>query len=278
MGVRKVVLAYSGGLDTSVIIPWLKENYGCEVIAMVADLGQGKELNGIQERALRSGAAKIVVKDVKREFLEEYAWRVLRAGAVYEGKYLLGTSMARPVIARCLVEVAEREGADAVAHGATGKGNDQVRFEVSVRALNPSLKVIAPWREWEIRSREEAIDYAMARGIPVPVTKEKPYSRDLNLWHLAHGGGDLEDPSREAPEDVLLLTVPPEKAPDKPVYVELGFEAGYPRRLDGMELDPVALLRRLNALGGAHGVGVADLVENRLVGMKSREVYETPGG
>lgn len=278
VGVKKVVLAYSGGLDTSVIIPWLQENYGCEVIAMVADLGQGKELEGIQERALRSGAAKIVIKDVKREFLEEYAWRVLRAGAVYEGKYLLGTSMARPIIARCLVEVAEREGAEAVAHGATGKGNDQVRFEVSVKALNPSLKVIAPWREWEIRSREEAIDYAAARGIPVPVTKDKPYSRDRNLWHLAHGGGDLEDPSREAPDDVLLLTVPPERAPDQPVYVELGFEAGYPRRLDGMELDPVALLRRLNALGGAHGVGVADLVENRLVGMKSREVYETPGG
>ncbi len=275
---KKVVLAYSGGLDTSIIIPWLKENYGCEVIAMVADLGQGEELAPLEEKAIKSGASKICIVDAKREFIEEFAFRVLRAGAVYEGKYLLGTSMARPLIARHLVAVAEKEGAEAVAHGATGKGNDQVRFELSVKALNPDLKIIAPWREWTIRSREEAIDYASARGIPVPVTKDRPYSMDRNLWHLSHEGGPLEDPAKEPPRDVLLLTVPPEKAPDEPTYVEIYFEQGVPKKVDGEELDPVTLVERLNALGGANGVGVADMVENRLVGMKSRGVYETPGG
>ncbi|MEW5899503.1 MAG: argininosuccinate synthase [Bacillota bacterium] len=275
---KKVVLAYSGGLDTSIIIPWLKENYGYEVIAMTADLGQGEELAPLEEKAVKSGASKIYIIDAKREFVEEYAFRVLRAGAVYEGKYLLGTSMARPLIARHLVAVAEKEGAEAVAHGATGKGNDQVRFELSVKALNPELKIIAPWREWTIRSREDAIDYAAARGIPVPVTKERPYSLDRNLWHLSHEGGPLEDPAAEPPDDVLMLTASPEKAPDQPTYVEIYFAQGIPKKVNGEELDPVALLERLNALGGANGVGVADIVENRLVGMKSRGVYETPGG
>jgi argininosuccinate synthase len=275
---KKVVLAYSGGLDTSIIISWLKENYGCEVIAMVADLGQGEELVPLEEKAVKSGASKVYIVDAKREFVEEYAFRVLRAGAIYENKYLLGTSMARPLIARHLVAVAEKEGAGAVAHGATGKGNDQVRFELSVKALNPDLKIIAPWREWEIRSREEAIDYASARGIPVPVTKDRPYSLDRNLWHLSHEGGPLEDPAREPPEDVLMLTVSPEKAPDRSAYVEIYFERGVPQKVDGEELDPVTLVERLNILGGANGVGVADIVENRLVGMKSRGIYETPGG
>jgi len=276
--VGKVVLAYSGGLDTSIIISWLKENYGCEVIAMAADLGQGEELAPLEEKAIRSGAGKIYIQDVKREFVEEYIFPALRAGAIYEGKYLLGTSLARPLIARQLVTVAEKEGAGAVAHGATGKGNDQVRFELSVKALNPHLKIIAPWREWNIRSREDAIDYAAARGIPVPVTKERPYSMDRNLWHLSHEGGDLEDPAKEMPDDVPLLTVLPENAPDEPAYVEIYFERGIPRKINGEELDPVALIERLNLIGGANGVGIVDMVENRLVGMKSRGVYETPGG
>ena len=275
---KKVVLAYSGGLDTSIIIPWLKENYGYEVIAMTADLGQGDELAPLEEKAVKSGASKIYIIDARREFVEEYAFRVLRAGAVYEGKYLLGTSMARPLIARHLVAVAEKEGAEAVAHGATGKGNDQVRFELTVKALNPDLKIIAPWREWTIRSREDAIDYAAARGIPVPVTKARPYSLDRNLWHLSHEGGPLEDPAAEPPADVLMLTVAPERAPDRPAYVEIYFEQGIPKKVNGEEFDPVALLEKLNVLGGANGVGVADIVENRLVGMKSRGVYETPGG
>ncbi|MBE3587060.1 MAG: argininosuccinate synthase [Thermoanaerobacteraceae bacterium] len=275
---KKVVLAYSGGLDTSIIIPWLKENYGYEVIAMVADLGQGEELAPLEEKAIKSGASKIYIEDVKREFVENYIFPTLRAGAIYEGKYLLGTSMARPLIAKKLVEVAEKEGAEAVAHGATGKGNDQVRFELSVKALNPDLKIIAPWREWDIRSREDAIDYARARGIPVPVTKERPYSMDRNIWHLSHEGGDLEDPAKEPPDDVLLLTTPPEKAPDEPAYVEIYFEKGTPRKINGEELDPVSLVEKLNALGGANGIGIVDMVENRLVGMKSRGVYETPGG
>jgi len=276
--VKKVVLAYSGGLDTSIIIPWLKENYGYEVIAMVADLGQGEELEPLEEKAIKSGAQKIYIEDVRREFVEEYIFPTLKAGAVYEGKYLLGTSMARPLISKKLVEIARKEGAVAVAHGATGKGNDQVRFELSVKALAPELKIIAPWREWDIRSRDDAIDYAKERGIPVPVTKDRPYSMDRNIWHLSHEGGDLEDPGKEPPEDVLLLTVPPEKAPDEPTYVELYFEQGIPRQLNGEEMDPVALLEKLNTLGGANGVGVVDMVENRLVGMKSRGVYETPGG
>lgn len=274
----KVVLAYSGGLDTSIIIPWLKENYGYDVIAMVADLGQGDDYDAVREKALKSGATGVHVRDVKREFVEDYLFPLVRSGAVYEGKYLLGTSVARPLIAKCLVETAEAEGAEAVAHGATGKGNDQVRFEVSVMALNPDLKVVAPWREWDIRSRQEAMAYAAARGIPVPATKERPFSMDQNLWHLSHEGGVLEDPGNAPPEDLYLLTVPPERAPDRPTYVELEFERGVPKRLDGAAVDPVTLVERLNALGGANGVGIVDMVENRLVGMKSRGVYETPGG
>uniref|UniRef100_A0A7C2I2Q2 Argininosuccinate synthase n=1 Tax=Ammonifex degensii TaxID=42838 RepID=A0A7C2I2Q2_9THEO len=275
---KKVVLAYSGGLDTSIIIPWLKENFGYEVIAMVCDLGQGEELAPVREKALKSGASRVYVEDVRVEFLTDYVFPTLRAGAVYEGKYLLGTSMARPLIAKKLVEVAHREGAKAVAHGATGKGNDQVRFEVGVKALDPDLEVIAPWRLWEIRSREEAIAYAAARGIPVPVTKERPYSTDRNIWHLSHEGGDLEDPGNEAPHDLYLLTNSPEEAPAEPAYVTLEFDAGTPVGLDNTRPDPVTLMERLNALAGKHGIGIADMVENRLVGMKSRGVYETPGG
>lgn len=274
----KVVLAYSGGLDTSIIIPWLKENYGYEVIAMAADLGQGEELNPLREKAIKTGASKIYIEDVQREFVTDYIYPTLKAGAVYEGKYLLGTSMARPLIAKKLVEIARKEGAEAIAHGATGKGNDQVRFELAVKALAPDLKVIAPWREWDIRSREDAVDYASARGIPVPVTKERAYSMDRNLWHLSHEGADLEDPWNEPQEDMLLMITPPHKAPDKPAYVTLDFEQGIPVRLDGEALDPVALIQKLNAIAGANGVGIVDMVENRLVGMKSRGIYETPGG
>ncbi len=275
---KKVVLAYSGGLDTSIIIPWLKENYGYEVIAMAADLGQGEELEPLHEKALKSGAGKLYIEDVKREFVTDYIYPTLKAGAIYEGKYLLGTSMARPLIGKKLVEIAEQEGAEAVAHGATGKGNDQVRFELAVKALKPELKIIAPWREWDIRSRDDAIDYAEARGIPVPVTKSRPYSMDRNLWHLSHEGGALEDPGQEPPGDVLLLTVPPEKAPDEPTYVEIYFEQGIPKKVNDRELPPDELVMKLNELGGANGIGIVDMVENRLVGMKSRGVYETPGG
>jgi len=275
---KKVVLAYSGGLDTSIIIPWLKENYGYEVIAMAADLGQGEELEPLHEKAINSGASKLYIEDVKEEFVTDYIFPTLKAGAIYESKYLLGTSMARPLIGKKLVEIAEQEGAEAVAHGATGKGNDQVRFELAVKALKPELKIIAPWREWDIRSRDDAIDYAETRGIPVPVTKSRPYSMDRNLWHLSHEGGALEYPSQEPPEDVLLLTVPPEKAPDEPTYVEIYFEQGVPKKINGQELSPVDLVMKLNELGGANGIGVVDMVENRLVGMKSRGVYETPGG
>jgi argininosuccinate synthase len=274
----KVVLAYSGGLDTSIIIPWLKENYGYEVIAMAADLGQGEELAPLQEKAVKTGASKIYIEDVKREFVEDYIFPTLKAGALYEGKYLLGTSMARPLIAKKLVEIAAKEGAEAVAHGATGKGNDQVRFELAIKALAPDLKIVAPWREWDIRSREDAIDYAVARGIPVPVTRERPYSMDRNLWHLSHEGADLEDPWNEPSSDMLLLTCPPEKAPDHPAYVTLDFERGVPVQLNGEALDPVALIERLNVIAGENGVGIVDMVENRLVGMKSRGVYETPAG
>jgi len=276
--VKKVVLAYSGGLDTSVIIPWLKENFGCEVIAMCADVGQGDELAPVREKALKSGASKVYIEDLRTEFIENYAWPVLKAGAIYEGKYLLGTSFARPVIAKALVEIAEKEGADAVAHGATGKGNDQVRFELTVKALAPHLKIIAPWRLWNIRSREDAIDYAEKHGIPIPVTKKRPYSMDRNAWHLSHEGGDLEDPANEPLDDVYLVSVTPEKAPDKPTYVEIGFEKGIPVSVDGVRLPAVELLEKLNALGAANGIGNVDIVENRLVGMKSRGVYETPGG
>ncbi|MDN5347839.1 MAG: argininosuccinate synthase [Clostridia bacterium] len=275
---EKVVLAYSGGLDTSIIIPWLKENYGYEVIAVAVDLGQGEELEGIKEKALKSGAARAYVLDRRREFVEEFIWPTLKAGAVYEGKYLLGTSFARPLIAKCLVEIAEQEGATAVAHGATGKGNDQVRFELSIKALKPELKIIAPWRLWSIRSREEAVDYAAARGIPVPVSKDRPYSMDRNIWHLSHEGADLEDPWNEPQDDLYLIITPPQKAPDKPTYVTLDFERGVPVALDGERLGAVELLEKLNKIAAANGVGIIDLVENRLVGIKSRGVYECPGG
>ena len=275
---KKVVLAYSGGLDTSIIIPWLKETYGYEVIAMAADLGQGEELAPLQEKAIKSGASKLYVEDLREEFLTEFIFPTLKAGAVYEGSYLLGTSFARPLIARRLVEIAEKEGAVAVAHGATGKGNDQVRFELSVKALNPDLEIIAPWRIWDLKSREDCIDYAQARGIPVPVTKDRPYSMDRNLWHLSHEGGDLEDPWNEPKSDLYLIGVSPEDAPDEATYIELGFEQGVPTSLNGQKIAPVALLETLNELGGKNGVGIVDMVENRLAGMKSRGVYETPGG
>jgi argininosuccinate synthase len=276
--IEKVVLAYSGGLDTSIIIPWLKENYGCEVIAMSADLGQGEDLEPLRQKAIRTGASKIYIEDVKEEFVTGYIFPTLKAGAVYEGKYLLGTSFARPLIAKKLVEVALKEGAQAVAHGATGKGNDQVRFELAVKALAPDLKIIAPWREWNIRSREQAVDYAAARGIPVPVTKDRPYSMDGNLWHLSHEGADLEDPGKEPPGDVLLVITPPEKAPDKPEYVEIEFEKGVPVAINGEKCGPVQLIEKANTAAARNGVGIADILENRLVGMKSRGVYETPGG
>jgi len=276
--VTKCVLAYSGGLDTSVIVPWLKENYGCEVICMTADLGQGEELDGLEAKALASGASKIYIEDLREEFLTNYAFPTLMAGAVYERRYLLGTSFARPVIAKRMVEIARKEGADAVAHGCTGKGNDQVRFELSVKALNPRLKVIAPWREWEIRSREDALEYAAAHNVPVTQTKRSIYSRDRNIWHMSHEGGNLEDPWYEPDEKMFVVTVAPEAAPDQPVYVEVFFEAGVPVAVDGQRMGPVELLTALNELGSAHGVGRVDMVENRLVGIKSRGVYETPGG
>ncbi|MDU4960291.1 MAG: argininosuccinate synthase [Sporomusaceae bacterium] len=276
--IKKVVLAYSGGLDTSVIIPWLKENYHCEVIAMCADIGQGDELNPVREKALKSGASKVYIEDLTKPFVEDFVWPVLKAGAVYEGKYLLGTSFARPLIAKALVDIAEKEQADAICHGATGKGNDQVRFELTVKALAPQLAIIAPWRLWDIRSREDAIDYAEKHNIPVPVTKKRPYSMDRNIWHLSHEGADLEDPWNEPKADVFMVTSTPEQAPDKATYVEIDFEKGIPVAVDGEKLGAVALLEKLNALGAANGIGIVDLVENRLVGMKSRGVYETPGG
>jgi argininosuccinate synthase len=275
----KVVLAYSGGLDTSVILSWLKENYGCEVVTFTADLGQGEdELEGLEEKAKASGASKAYIADLKEEFLTDYAFPTMQAGAIYERLYLLGTSFARPVTAKHMVAVAQKENADAVAHGCTGKGNDQVRFELAVKALDPSLKVIAPWREWDIRSREDAIDYAEAHGIPVPATKKSIYSRDRNIWHMSHEGGILEDPWSEPGEDVYCLTTAPSAAPEEPQYLTIEFEQGVPVAVDGKKLGPVELLSRLNELGGIHGVGRTDLVENRLVGMKSRGVYETPGG
>jgi argininosuccinate synthase len=275
---KKVVLAYSGGLDTSIIIPWLKDNYGAEVIAFAADIGQGSELKGLEEKAIKTGAAKCIVEDLREEFVCEFAFPTLRAGAIYERKYLLGTSFARPLIARRQVEIAEQEGADAVSHGCTGKGNDQVRFELTYKALNPKLRIIAPWREWNIKSREDEIDYAHDRKVPITATKEKIYSEDRNLWHLSHEGGILENPWAEPEEDMYVLTVSPEKAPDKPQYVEIEFAYGNPISVDGKKLGPVAIVDALNKIGGAHGVGRIDLVENRLVGMKSRGVYETPGG
>jgi len=276
--VHKVVLAYSGGLDTSIIIPWLKENYGAEVIAFAADIGQGEELVGLEEKALQTGASKCIIEDLRDEFVREFVFPTLRAGAVYERKYLLGTSFARPLIARRQVEIAEQEGAEAVAHGCTGKGNDQVRFELAYKALNPTLKIIAPWREWDIKSREQEIDYAQDRKIPVTASRGKIYSEDRNLWHLSHEGGLLEDPWNEPEERVYTLTVSPEKAPDRPQYVEIDLEHGTPTAVDGRELPPAVLLEELNRIGGANAVGRVDLIENRLVGMKSRGIYETPGG
>ncbi|MBI1388356.1 MAG: argininosuccinate synthase [bacterium] len=276
--VKKVVLAYSGGLDTSIIIPWLKENYGCEVIAYAADIGQGEELDPLNEKAIKTGASKIYIEDLRKEFLEDFCFPMMQAGAIYERQYMLGTSIARPLIAKRQVEIALKEGADAVAHGATGKGNDQVRFELTFQALAPHLKVIAPWREWNIRSREDAVEYAKERDIPVPVTVKKPYSMDRNFWHLSFEGGVLENPWNEPPADMFILTVNPEDAPDKPEYVEIEFEAGVPKAVNGKAMDAIALVTELNAIAGRNGVGRVDLVENRLVGMKSRGVYETPGG
>ena len=276
---EKVVLAYSGGLDTSVIIPWLKENYNnCEVIAVCIDLGQGDDFEFIRNKAIKSGASKCYVLDVRKEFIEEYVWPVVKASAVYEKKYLLGTSFARPLIAKKLAEIAKQEGADAACHGATGKGNDQVRFELTLKALAPRLAIIAPWREWDLRSRDQEIDYAAAHNIPIPVSHDHDYSMDKNIWHLSHEGSDLEDPWN-APQDMLFeVTNYPEKAPDKKEYVELEFEQGVPVAVNGEKLDAVALLEKLNEIGIRNGVGITDMVEDRLVGMKSRGVYENPGG
>ena len=276
---EKVVLAYSGGLDTSIIINWLIENYGYEVVAVCGDVGQGKETDGLEERAKASGASKCYIEDLRDEYVEDYIFPTLKAGAVYEGKYLLGTSHARPIIAKRLVEIAKKEGAVAICHGATGKGNDQVRFELTIKALAPEMKIIAPWRIWDIKSREDAIDYANAHGIEVPVTKKDLYSRDRNIWHISHEGMDLENPANEPQLDSLLkLGVSPEKAPDEPLYVKIGFEKGVPVSVDGVKMSPRLLVEKLNELGGKYGVGIADIVEDRLVGMKSRGVYETPGG
>ena len=277
---EKVVLAYSGGLDTSVILPWLKETYGYEVIAFAAELGQGDELAGIKRKALASGAVKCVIKDLRKEFVEDYLWPMLKAGAVYEKEYLLGTSVARPLIAKHQVKVAHAEGATAVAHGATGKGNDQVRFEVTYMALDPSLKIVAPWKDpkFELTSREAAVDYAKKHKIPIEQTKKKIYSRDRNLWHLSHEGADLEDPANEPKDDVFVISKPVSKTPDKPEYVTIGFYEGLPIKLNGKLTSGVRFIEALNKLGGKHGIGQVDLVENRLVGIKSRGVYETPGG
>jgi argininosuccinate synthase len=277
-GIKKVVLAYSGGLDTSVIVPWLRNNYGCEVVCFCADLGQEEELTGLEEKALKSGASKLYIRDVREEFLRDFVFPTMQAGAVYEREYLLGTSFARPLIAKHMVEIAELEEADAVAHGATGKGNDQVRFEVTVMALNPKLKIIAPWREWEIRSREDALAYAQEFNVPVTATEKSIYSRDRNLFHLSHEGGPLENPWNEPEEAMYQLSVSPEAAPDQAEYVEIGFEKGVPVSINNENLPPVELFIRLNKLAGRHGIGRADIVENRLVGMKSHGVYETPGG
>lgn len=279
MAKEKVILAYSGGLDTSIIIPWLKENYDYEVIAMAADVGQGEELDPLNEKAIKTGASKIYIEDLKEVFITDYIWPTLKAGATYEGKYLLGTSFARPIIAKRMVEIAKMEGATAIAHGATGKGNDQVRFELTVKALAPELKIIAPWRIWDIKSRDDAIDYANERNIPIPVSKKDNYSRDRNLWHLSHEGSELENPALEPIYNRLLqLSVTPEKAPDKATYVEIGFDRGIPVSINGEKMPPIALLTFLNRIGGENGIGIIDIVENRLVGMKSRGVYETPGG
>jgi len=278
MGKEKVVLAYSGGLDTSVILKWLKETYGYDVIAVCVDVGQDDDFEAVKEKALATGAAAVYIEDVKEEFVTDYIFPTLKAGAIYENDYLLGTSFARPLIAKKLVEIAEKENASAIAHGATGKGNDQVRFELSIKALNPHIKIIAPWRIWDLKSREDCIDYAKKHNIPIPVTKEKIYSRDQNLWHISHEGGNLEDPWNEHDDDIYMMSVPPEKAPDQPAYVEIEFEKGVPVAVDGKRYNPVELIQTLNQIAGANGVGTIDIVENRRVGMKSRGVYETPGG
>ncbi len=276
--VKKVVLAYSGGLDTSVIIPWLIENYGCEVIAYTGNIGQEDELEGLEEKALKSGAIKAIIEDIRQEFIEEYVFPTMRAGAMYEQKYLLGTSIARPLLAKRQVEIAEEEGADAVAHGCTGKGNDQVRFELTYIAFNPKLKIISPWREWDIKSREDAIEYAKKRNIPITATTKKIYSLDANIWHMSHEGGNLEDPWSPPDKEAFQLIKVPEDAPDKPTIIEIGFKKGYPVSIDGTEYSSVELIEKLNKLAGENGIGIIDIVENRLVGMKSRGVYETPGG
>ena len=280
--IKKVVLAYSGGLDTSIIIPWLKENYNnCEVIAVSADVGQGTELDGLEEKALKTGASKLYIEDLKEEFIQEYVYPTVQAGAVYENKYLLGTSFARPIIAKRIVEIAKAEGADAICHGCTGKGNDQVRFELTIKAFAPEMTIIAPWREWSIKSREEEIEYAEAHNIPLKINRETNYSKDKNIWHLSHEGLDLEDPANEPQYNhpgFLELGVSPEQAPDEPTYVTIHFEKGKPTAINGKEMNGVEVVTMLNELGGKNGVGLADIVENRLVGMKSRGVYETPGG
>lgn len=280
--IKKVVLAYSGGLDTSIIIPWLKENYNnCEVIAVSGDVGQGTELDGLEEKAKKTGASKLYIEDLNKEFVEDYIFPTVKAGAVYEGDYLLGTSFARPVIAKRIVEIALAEGADAICHGCTGKGNDQVRFELTIKAFAPDMPIIAPWREWNIKSREEEIEYAEAHNIPLKINRETNYSKDKNLWHLSHEGLDLEDPANEPQYNkpgFLEMGVSPEMAPDKPTYVKISFEKGVPVAIDGGKMGAVDIVKTLNKLGGGNGIGIADLVENRLVGMKSRGVYETPGG
>ncbi len=276
---KKVVLAYSGGLDTSVIIPWLKENYGCEVIAVAADVGQGAELDGLNEKAIKTGASKLYIEDLVDVFCDDFIVPTLKAGAVYEGKYLLGTSFARPIIAKRIVEIAKAEGADAIAHGCTGKGNDQVRFELTIKAFAPDMGIIAPWRTWELKSREDEIAYAEAHNVPLAINRETNYSKDKNIWHLSHEGLDLEDPANEPQYDKILeLGVSPEKAPDAPTYVTISFEQGAPVAINGEKMKTAEIIKYLNKVGGENGVGITDLVENRLVGMKSRGVYETPGG
>ncbi len=278
--IKKIVLAYSGGLDTSIIIPWLKENYpGCEVIAVSGNVGQADELDGLEEKALKTGASKLYVEDLRASFITDFIYPTMQADAKYENQYLLGTSFARPIIAKRIVEIAKAEGADAICHGCTGKGNDQVRFELTIKAFAPDMEIIAPWRIWDIKSREEEIDYAEAHHVPLKINRETNYSKDKNLWHLSHEGLDLEDPANEPMYDKILeLGVTPEAAPDKPTYITLHFEKGVPTAIDGVELDPVSLIDKLNKVGGANGIGIIDMVENRLVGMKSRGVYETPGG
>jgi argininosuccinate synthase len=274
----KVVLAYSGGLDTSIIIPWLKENYDLEVIACCIDVGQGDDMEAVREKALKTGASKIYVEDCKEEFVTDYLFKAVKASALYEEKYMIGTALARPLMAKRLVEIAHKEGAKYIAHGCTGKGNDQVRFEIGVASFDPTIKIIAPWRIWDIKSREDAIDYALEKGVDVPVTKAKIYSRDRNLWHLSHEGGELEDPKQAHKQEMYLMTTPPEQAKDEVTFVDFYYEKGILKKINGAEMNPVAMVELLNKIGGENGIGIIDIVENRLVGMKSRGVYETPGG